>query len=282
MSARPRRPRSRKRAATPRPRTPAAKLRTRSVRIGGEPVRVLESGRGRPLGVLSGLLGFPAWTPFLAALAAKRRVIVPSLPGHPGGGDFRTLDTLADWVIATQERLEAAGLAGADLVGLGPGGTLAAEVAAFSPALVERLVLVAPFGLFDEREPVADVFAKRATELPAVLSEQPAEFAKQWLLPPAGTDPIEFQVGVVRALEAAARLLWPFGDRGLAKRLHRIRAATLLVWGGADRIVPASYAKRFAGGIAGRTRIRSIPGAGHRADYDAPEALAKVVLDFLR
>ena len=53
------------------------------------------------------------------------------------------------------------------------------------------------------------------------------------------------------------------------------------MWGGADRIVPASYAKRFASGIAGRTRIRSIAGAGHRADFDAPEALAKVLLDFL-
>jgi pimeloyl-ACP methyl ester carboxylesterase len=254
----------------------------KNVRLRSEKVRVWEKGRGRPLGVLSGLLGFPSWTPFLEALAARRRLIVPSLPGHPGGGDFRRLDDLADWVIETQDRLEAAGLAGADLVGLGPGGTLAAEVAAFSPGLVKRLVLVAPFGLFDEREPVADVFAKRATELPGTLSEEPAEFAQQQLTPPAGADPIEFQVELTRSLEAAARLLWPFGDRGLAKRLHRIRAATLLVWGSADRIVPASYAKRFAAGIAGPTRVRSIPNAGHRADFDAPEALAKTVLDFLK
>jgi pimeloyl-ACP methyl ester carboxylesterase len=259
-----------------------AKLSKRTLRIRGDKVRTWEKGRGRPLGVLSGLLGFPSWTPFLEALSAKRRVIVPSLPGHPGGGDFRKLDELADWVIGTQELLEAAGLAGADLVGLGPGGTLAAEVAAFSPPLVKRLVLVAPFGLYDEREPVADFWAKRATELPGTFSEQPAEFAQQWLTPPPGADPIEFQVELTRSLEAAARMLWPFGDRGLAKRLHRIRAATLLIWGGADRIVPASYAKRFATGIAGPTRVRSIPNAGHRADFDAPDALAKAILDFLK
>jgi pimeloyl-ACP methyl ester carboxylesterase len=257
-----------------------AKLSKRTLRIRGEKVRVFEKGRGRPLGVLSGLFGFPAWTPFLEALSQKRRVIVPSLPGHPGGGDFRKLDELADWVIATQELLEAARVAGADLVGLGPGGTLAAEVAAFSPALVKRLVLVAPFGLFDEREPVADFWAKRGSELPGTFSAKPAEFAAQVLAQPPGADPIEFQVQQVRSLEAAARLLWPFGDRGLAKRLHRIRAATLLVWGSEDRIVPASYAKRFAAGIAGRTRIRSLAGAGHRADFDAPEALARAVLDF--
>jgi pimeloyl-ACP methyl ester carboxylesterase len=259
----------------------AKKLATRSVRVRGEKVRVWEKGRGRPLGVLSGLLGYPAWTPFLEALAAKRRVIVPSLPGHPGGGDFRTLDELADWVVATQELLEAAGLDGADLVGLGPGAALAAEANAFSPGLSKRLVLIAPFGLFDEREPVADFWAKRAVELPATLSAKPAEFAAQVLAPPPGADLIEFQVQQVRSLEAAARLLWPFGDRGLAKRLHRITAPTLLVWGGEDRIVPASYAKRFASGISGRTRIRSIPGAGHRADFDAPQALAKAVLGYL-
>jgi len=258
-----------------------SRQRVRSLRIRGEKVRVWEKGRGRPLGVLSGLFGFPAWTPFLEALAAKRRVIVPSLPGHPGGGDFRKLDDLADWVIATQELLEAAGLDGADLVGLGPGGALAAEVAAFSPERVKRLVLVSPFGLFDEREPVADLWAKRAAELPATFSAKPAEFAAQVLAPAAGADLIEFQVQQVRALESSARLLWPFGDRGLAKRLHRISAPTLLAWGSADAIVPASYAKRFAAGIRGRTRIRSIPNAGHRADFDAPDALAKAILGFL-
>jgi len=274
---------SRRRAKERGPKRQApARLSDRRPRVRGEKVRVWEKGRGRPLGVLSGLFGFPAWTPFLEALSLKRRVIVPSLPGHPGGGDFRKLDDLADWVIATQELIEAAGLTGADVVGLGPGGTLAAEVAAFSTKLVKRLVLVAPFGLYDEREPVADFWAKRASELPATFSAQPEKFAAELLAPPAGADLIEFQVQQVRSLEAAARLLWPFGDRGLAKRLHRISVPTLLVWGGADRIVPASYAKRFAGGIRGRTRIRSIPNAGHRADFDAPEALAKVVLDFMK
>ena len=277
--------RTKPRKKTPAKRKPArpapAKLATRNARVRGEQVRVWEKGRGRPLGVLSGLFGFPSWTPFLETLSSRRRVVVPSLPGHPGGGDFRALDDIADWVIATQELLEAAGLAGADVVGLGPGGTLAAVVAAFAPGCVRRLALVAPFGLYDEREPVADFWAKRATELPATFSAQPEKFAAEVLAPPAGADPIEFQVQQVRALEAAARLLWPFGDRGLGKRLHRIAAPTLLVWGGADRIVPASYAKRFATGIAGRTRIRSLPDAGHRADFDAPEALAKAVLAFL-
>jgi abhydrolase domain-containing protein 6 len=255
--------------------------RERSVAVGGETIRVLELGEGAPLGVLPTFGGLAAPTPFLEHLAAHRRVVAPSLPGFPGGGTgFRRLDDLADWVTATLDLLEAAGLDGADLLGHGVGGMLAAEVAAFSRASVRRLVLVAPLGLFDEREPVTDVFAKRASELPALFSAKPAEYAAS--LPcPKGADEIEWQIGLVRATEAAARLLWPTGDRGLAKRLHRITAPTLLLWGSDDRIVPASYAKHFADGIAGETEVRSIPGAGHRVDLDASEAAAEAVLRFL-
>ena len=252
----------------------------RTVHVGGERCRVWQKGDGPPLGFLGGLRGLPRWTPFLDRLAERRRVVAPSLPGFPGALGHQRLDDLADWVCATLDLLEASGLEGADLVGASVGGMLAAEVAAFSHATLRRMALVAPLGLFDEREPVADVFAKRASELPALFSAKPAEFAAT-LACPQGEDEVEWQIGQVRAMEAAARLLWPTCDRGLAKRLHRITAPTLLLWGSEDRIVPASYAKRFADGIAGEAQVRSIAGAGHRVDLDAPEEAAEAVLRFL-
>jgi pimeloyl-ACP methyl ester carboxylesterase len=45
--------------------------------------------------------------------------------------------------------------------------------------------------------------------------------------------------------------------------------------------VPASYAKRFAEKLGGLVQIRSIEGAGHMVELDAPEALADAVLGFL-
>ena len=252
----------------------------RSVRVGGERCRVLEKGEGEPLGFLGGLRGLPRWTPFLDRLAERRRVVAPSLPGFPGALGHQRLDDVADWVTATLDLLEASGLEGADLVGASVGATLAAEVAAFSHATLRRLVLIAPFGLFDPGEPVADLWAQRSGDLPGLLSARPERLAEALTAPP-DEDPGEFALSLHRASEAAARLLWPLGDLGLAKRLHRVRAPTLLVWGSADRVVPPSYAKRFASAISGWVEVREIPGAGHVAEIDAPDAVAEAVLSFV-
>src|SRR5262249_18856856 len=159
----------------------------------------------------------------------------------------------------------------ADLVGHGPGGMLAAEIAALSRAMVGRLVLIAPFGLFDPAEPVSDCFARRASEMPSLYCANPEAWERD-LACPAGADDVEWQLTRVRASEAAARLLWPIADLGLRKRLHRIVSPTLLLWGSEDRVVPMSYATRFAEAMGRKPLIRSIEGAGHRVDLDTPES----------
>jgi pimeloyl-ACP methyl ester carboxylesterase len=133
----------------------------RHVLVNGRRCRVWEKGTGAPLGFLGGLRGLPRWPRVLDRLARTRRVIAPSLPGFPGATGFEELDDLADWVTAALDLLDACGLCSTDLVGASLGATLAAEVAAFSRASVRRLVLIAPFGLFDERVPVRDFWATR-------------------------------------------------------------------------------------------------------------------------
>lgn len=252
----------------------------RRVTVNGSACRIWEKGEGEPLGYLPGLAGAPRWSPFMERLARSRRVIVPSVPGFPGALGHDRLDDLPDWIAATLDLLEAAGLAGADLVGASVGGLLAAEVAAFARSTVRRLVLVAPFGLFDAREPVADVFARKPREVAALLCARPEALVAQQEMPP-GEDPAEWTITLARASEAAARILWPLGERGLAKRLHRIRVPTLVVWGENDRVIPPSYAERFAGGIGPSATIRRIPGAGHLADLDAPDEVAGAIEAFL-
>ncbi len=119
---------------------------TTTVEVNGFPCRVWTKGSGPKLGFLAGFGGLPRWVPFLDELAKTRTVIVPSLPGYPGGGLGHTvLDTHIDWVLAVRQIVEKAGLAGADLLGASVGGAFAAEMAAIFPGHVRKLALIAPF-----------------------------------------------------------------------------------------------------------------------------------------
>ncbi len=253
--------------------------RESAIEVNGRSCRVWEKGEGEPLGFLAGLGGLQHWPPLLEKLAQHRRVIAPSLPGYPGATGHDLLDTQLDWVLAAQELLDAAGLAGADLLGVSVGGSLAAEVAAIWGSMVKRLVLIAPLGLYDEAEPVTDVFALPPRTLPQTLCADPEKFIALTELP-EGADEVEWQIEQVRAGEAAARMLWPLSNTRLEKRLPRIKQPTLILWGGEDKVIAPGYAKRIAGKISGKTEIRIIPGAGHLADLDAPEAVSEAVLEF--
>ena len=82
----------------------ASELETSSVDLNGFSSRVWKKGEGPPLGFLAGFGGLPRWIPFLDVLARERTVIVPSLPGFPGGERGHTvLDSHLDWMLAAGE-----------------------------------------------------------------------------------------------------------------------------------------------------------------------------------
>jgi pimeloyl-ACP methyl ester carboxylesterase len=253
-----------------------------SVEINGFTCRAWRKGEGPKLGFLAGFGGLPRWIPLLDALARERTLVVPSLPGFPGGDRGHTvLDSHLDWVLAVRQLLQRAGLDGADLAGSSVGGSFAAEVAAIWPNAVRRLALVAPWGLFDEKEPMTDPWAQRAPEVPALLCADPERW-NELKTEPEGANSPEWPIEQVRANEAAARAFWPLGNTRIEKRLPLIQAPTLLIRGAEDRIMPRSYADRFASAIAGRTEVRTIPGAGHLAELDKPDEVAAAILAWTR
>jgi pimeloyl-ACP methyl ester carboxylesterase len=255
--------------------------RERHVEVNGFPCRVWEKGEGKPVYYLAGVAGLPRWTPFLDQLAETRRVVAPSLPGFPGAEGHDALDSHLDWIAATLDLLERAGAdSGIDLIGASVGGALAAEVAAMSPALVRRVALVAPFGLYDRNAPPTDIWGQRPGVAPGLLCRE-AETYIAFTAPPEGANPGEWAILMTRAQEAAARILWPLGDTRLVRRLHRVRADTLIVWGDEDKVLAPSYAEHFGQEIAGRAAVAVIPNAGHLADLDAPDRAAQFIGGFL-
>ena len=253
---------------------------TLTVDVNGFSTRVWRKGSGPKLGFLAGFGGLPRWVPFLDKLAEKRTVIVPSLPGFPGGErGHSVLDNQLDWVLAVRELLIKAELVGADLAASSVGGALAAEMAAIWPDSVKKLALIAPFGLFDETDPATDPWAQRADNVAGLMCADP-EIWKAIKAVPEGANSVEWPIEQTRANEAAARYLWPLGNTKLEKRLPMIKAPTLLIWGEQDQIMPRSYADRFAKGISGPARVRTIPGAGHLAELDRPAEVAAAILEW--
>ena len=253
--------------------------------VGGKSVRVLAQGDNAaapPVVFFAGIGGLPSWIPFLDRLAETRRVVVPSLPGFPGAPDFRHLDNLLDWIVHAVETIEELDAAPVDLVGSSVGGALAAEVAAIAGDLVNRLVLIAPFGVFDPQDPAADIWAQvpGPDSIPNLVCAEPENWQAAWQVP-EGADPLDWQVMHTRAMEAAARLLFPFGDTGVQQRLHRVHQPTLLARGEKDQVMPASCGERFAAALGGPVRRATIADAGHLPELDAPDALAREIVAFL-
>jgi pimeloyl-ACP methyl ester carboxylesterase len=98
---------------------------------------------------------------------------------------------------------------------------------------------------------------------------------------PDGANSVEWPIEQARALEASARIFWPLGNTGLARRLGHIACPTLLIRGAADRVIPQSYMDTFRDGVGSEVRVEAIAGAGHLAELDQPQAVADGIRGFL-
>ena len=254
---------------------------TSTIDINGYPTRVWRKGAGPKIGFLAGYGGLPRWIPFLDRLAERRTVIVPSLPGFPGGDrGHSVLDSQLDWLLAVRDLIDRADLAGSDLVGSSVGGSFAAEVAAVWPDKVKRLALIAPFGLFDEQTPATDPWAQKQDDIAGLMTAQPEIYKALKQMPP-GANSIEWPIEQTRAAEAAARIFWPLGNTRLERRLPLITAPTLILWGAEDRLLPPGYAALVAAAMRARTETTIIAGAGHLAELDKPNDVAAAILSFM-
>ena len=245
--------------------------------------KVKVAGSGPPLVYLHPA-GGPAWDPFLAALAEHHTVYAPD---HPGTGDtdreaIRRVPGLWDLVLIYDELLDALGLVRVPLVGASFGGMVACEVAAHRRDGVSALVLLDPIGLWRDDAPVAQYMTMSPEELAATLFHDPRGPVAQaaLALPADDGERAVALADLVWAMGATGKFVWPIPDKGLARRLHRVNAPTLVLWGEHDRLVSPIYAQEFADRIAG-ARVEIVAGAGHVPQLERVDVVAPLVLDFL-
>jgi pimeloyl-ACP methyl ester carboxylesterase len=257
----------------------------RSVRVwdGRLQMHVKVAGSGPPV-VYFHPAGGLQWDGFLDSLAERYTVYAPEHPGTSAGDPsaIEQVDDLWDLVLIYDELFSELSLESPAVVGQSFGGMIACELAATFPNRASKLVLLDPVGLWRDDAPVANYMWASPPELANMLFLDPnGEIARQLFAPPA--DPELAAVGAARqvwALACTSKFTWPIPERGLAKRLHRITAETLIIWGRQDRLCPVVYAQEFAARIA-RSRVEIIDQAGHIPQLEQPQRTTELVLAFL-
>jgi pimeloyl-ACP methyl ester carboxylesterase len=247
-------------------------MEQRAVATVNGPVLYLEGGEGPDLVFLHDAIGIDAASPFLAALAQRFHVYAPLLPGYGESEEAPSVRDMLDVTLHTLDVLDALELTRPILVGHSLGGMIAAEMAALAPKEIDRLALIAPAGLWLDAHPVADLFTQLPYQLPALLFHDAVDGERMLTAGRDTTAPdflIQFLVRNARQLGMAGKFLFPIPERGLSRRLYRVKARSLLIWGASDLVIPPLYADAFAKAIPGAERV-IIPEAGHLVTWEKP------------
>ena len=100
---------------------------------------------------------------------------------------------------------------------------VAAEIAATSPERVDRMVLIAPLGLWRDDHPVPDISGVPPATLPGLLFAEPDGPLAALMPAPDPSDP-ESLLRAAMTMASILQFIWPLPDKGLRKRLYRVRA----------------------------------------------------------
>ncbi len=181
---------------------------------------------------------------------------------------------MLDVTLHTWDVVEALGLKQPILLGHSMGGMIAAEMAAIAPQrCIETCADLRRRSCGSPTTRSPDIFATMPYDYPALLFHD-VEAGTAMLTAGLALDDPEWLKGFLvtnaRQLGMAGKLLFPVPDRGLAQRLYRIKAKTLLIWGDSDKLISPVYGQAFAKAIKG-SELVSIPEAGHMVTVEKPD-----------
>jgi pimeloyl-ACP methyl ester carboxylesterase len=273
------------------------------VRVNGLRVRCLAAGaRGAPPALLLHGGGFDAaefsYRHAIDPLSRLRRLFAPDWPGY-GGSDKPDLRyDLAYYGGFLGRLMDSLGIERAALVGVSMGGAAALSFALRSPGRVEKLVLVASYGLGEDipygrlgyflaHAPLAAdlIYAllrrsrrslrwglRRIVHDPRVVSDELVEEARRLLNEPAS--------GKAFRSFRRSEVAWGRLTTDLSERLGELDAPTLIVHGEDDRVVPLEWAQRAHERLP-NSELCVLRGCGHWPPRECPDEFNRVVSDFL-
>jgi pimeloyl-ACP methyl ester carboxylesterase len=259
-----------------------AAISERTVKVwqGKVEARVKVAGAGPALLYLHCGYGL-VWDDFLDLLANDFTVYAPEHPGTSAGlpDAVKPLDDVWDLTLFYDEVIDQLQLNSPAVVGHSFGGMVAAELAAAERARISKLVLIDSLGLWRDDAPIKNYMVMAQPEVePLLFHDRTHPMRKHVFANPEDSDSIVRQMW---ALACTGKFIWPLPDKGLKKRIHRITAPTLIIWGRQDGLTPPLYASEFARLIP-NSRIELVDKAAHMAPMEQPQATATLVRDFIK
>jgi pimeloyl-ACP methyl ester carboxylesterase len=243
-------------------------------------------GHGAPLVLLHGGHGsWRHWLRNIEALAPKRTLWVPDLPGY-GESAPPAEPTLPSLVATLHDSL--AELIGPetpiDLAGFSFGGLVAAHFAVHR-GLMSRLALIGPAGHGGTRRPRGELQswreAHRQGDHAALRAIMRHNLLQHMLHDEAAVDETALRIHTDSCLAARFHSRSISRAGGLLPVLDRFTGPTLLLWGEHDvTATPEELLPRLLSGHPHR-QGRTLPGAGHWAPYEAAGAVNAVLQDFM-
>jgi len=257
-----------------------------TVTVNGTHLYYERAGTGHPLVLIHGFtLNTQMWEDQFAVFAQHYQTIRYDMRGAgrsalPTEEPFTVVDDL-------RALLDALGVSRTFVLGLSLGGSVAIDFAMAYPDRTSALVLVDPAL---HGWPWSKAFSQSMRELEIVARTQGVEMARQrWLAHPfflPARERPELAERLAQIVASYSGWSWlqasPEQDADLTevRPLERISAPTLLIMGVRDIEEFQAIASHISCSIPHLTKL-VLPGVGHMANMEAPEAFNEVVLRFM-
>jgi pimeloyl-ACP methyl ester carboxylesterase len=232
------------------------------------------------------------WTPWVRALEGRYRIVRLDLPAHgltgpDPSGDYtlQRIQKIFEGFVAAK-RLERFTIVGTSL-----GGTVAMRYAVDHPLNVERLVLISPGSLEPRvRGRTTPAAVPRVADVLGYVT--PKSFTRYLLRNDFG-DPTKLREATVDEWYAMwmregnrlamLALLRQYVSGGVEDKIRAVSVPVLLMWGEKNRRVPLALGYEFRDLLVNSPEVRLavLPGVGHMAVQEAPEASAALIGGYL-
>ena len=235
---------------------------------------------GSPVLVVHGGGGPATVAPLVAHLAARHRVLAPTIPGFDGTTRPASTTSIDAVAAAFLDLLAEEGLERVAVVGSSVGGWVASAMAvqdAGRAGRVGRVVLLDAVGVAVPDEPIRDVSGLDPRSLASYSWHDPDRFLAS--LPAPSPESLQRFQGAQAALHALAGDPY-MHDPGLLARLPAVRVPVLGIWGASDRVTTPAYGRAMTAAFAD-SRFEVVAEAGHLPHLEQPERVLALLDAFL-